>query len=123
MCIRDRRKMLLIGIVISLTLIFSSFAFVVQSAAAEKDTLVGISAAHDSSEGSHWEQNHIDFTTYQQYYEYYRQSWEQNKDAFKEIGIEDMDDLMDTLFIQMFVQSSSSDAQGSDSSSSEGGNQ
>ena len=117
------RKMVLIGIVISLTLIFSSFAFVVQSAAAEKDTLVGISAAHDSYEGSLWEQNNIDFTTYQQYYEYYRQSWEQNKDAFKEIGIEDMDDLMDTLFIQMFVQSSSSDAQGSGSSSSEGGNQ
>ena len=117
------RKMVLIGIVVSLTLIFSSFAFVVQSAAAEKDTLVGISAAHDSYEGSLWEQNNIDFTTYQQYYEYYRQSWEQNKDAFKEIGIEDMDDLMDTLFIQMFVQNSSSGTQDSDSSSSEGGNQ
>ena len=118
------KKMVLIGLVVSLTLIFSSFAFVMQSVAAETETLTTISAARDSYEDSLWEQNGIDFSTYQQYYEYYNQYWEQNKDALKQnMGIESMDDLMDTLFIQMFVQNATSGAQDSDTPGSEGGNQ
>ena len=39
------------------------------------------------------------------------------------MGIESMDDLMDTLFLQMFVQNATSGAQDSDTSGSEGGNQ
>ena len=118
------KKMVLIGVVVSLTLIFSSFAFVTQSVAAQSDTLVSISSARDSYEDSLWEQNGIDFNTYQQYYEYYRQYWEQNRDALRQsMGIESMDDLMDTLFIQMFVQDVSGGAQGSGTSGSEGGNQ
>lgn len=117
------RKMVLIGITVSLTLIFGSFAFVTQSAAAEKDTLVGIAAAYDSYEDSLWEENGIDFNTYQQYYQYYQQYWEENKDALRErMGIESMDDLMDTLFLQMFFQNASSGSQGADGSGSEGGN-
>ncbi len=118
------KKMVLIGLVVSLTLIFGSFAFVTQSVAAESETLAGITAARDSYEDSLWEQNDIDFNTYQQYYEYYRQYWEQNKDALRQsMGIESMDDLMDTLFIQMFVQNAASGTQDSGTSGSEGGNQ
>ena len=118
------RKMVLIGITVSLTLIFGSFAFVTQSAAAEKDTLVSIAAAYDSYEDSLWEENGIDFNTYQQYYQYYQQYWEENKDALRErMGIESMDDLMDTLFLQMFFQNASAGSQGADASGSEGGNQ
>lgn len=118
------KKMVLIGLVVSLTLIFSSFAFVMQSVAAETETLTSISAARESYEDSLWEQNGIDFSTYQQYYEYYNQYWEQNKDALEQsMGIESMDDLMDTLFLQMFVQNATSGAQDSDTSGSEGGNQ
>ena len=38
------------------------------------------------------------------------------------MGIESMDDLMDTLFLQMFFQNASSGSQGADGSGSEGGN-
>ena len=49
--------------------------------------------------------------------------WEENKDALRErMGIESMDDLMDTLFLQMFFQNASSGSQGADGSGSEGGN-
>ncbi len=112
------KKMKFIGVVVSLTLILGSFAFVTQSIAQERDTLVNISSEYTSYAGSMWEQAGVDFATYQQYYDYYAQIFEQNKEQFKEqLGIENMNQLMDTLFMEMYYRGMSNGS----ASNSEGG--
>lgn len=116
------RKMTLIGITVSLALIFSSFAFVTQSVASEKETLATISAEYTTYSGSIWEQSGVDFATYQQYYEYYLQYWMQNKDLLEQrMGITSMGDLMNQLFVEMFAQQSLSGSETPSDSASEGG--
>lgn len=135
-------KMKLIGVTVSLTLIFASFGFVIQSSASESDRLTVIAAEYSSYHGSLWEESGVDFATYQQYYDYYYDIWESNKDAFKEVyGIENMEDVMDTVFMQMTSQvvmdgsdagengsedgagaNASSETQAPEASSTEGGN-
>lgn len=118
------KKMVLIGIVVTLTLLFSSFSFVMQSAALEKDTLVNIKIEQASYKGSIWEERGIDFLTYQQYYEYYKQFWDENSEAITEsLGVTSMDELMDLLYMQIFAAGTLNDSQSPDSSMSEGGEQ
>ncbi len=118
------KKMKLLGITVSLALILGTFAFVTQSVASERDTLGMISEEHNSYAGSVWQENNIDFLLYRQYYEQYSQYFEQNKEAFAEqLGITNMDELMDRLYLEL-NQSSMYSSQGSaqdSSSSSRGG--
>ena len=93
------KKMGLIGACVSLSIIFCSFAFVTQDAAANTSVLTGITAEQTSYRNSVWAENGISFDSYQFFYEQYSGSYEQYADEYaKSYGINSVDELMDKVY-------------------------
>lgn len=106
-------KMKLVGMVVTLVLLVGSFAFAIQTDAANKVVLEDAAAAQQSYQGSSWQNAQVDFGTYLQYYEYYGQYYEANADALSQsMGIESMGDFMEEFYAESTGGSSTDTGEG-----------
>ncbi|MGN0039054.1 MAG: NADH-quinone oxidoreductase subunit L [Coriobacteriales bacterium] len=99
------KKMTLIGLAVSLTLLAGGFGYAVDSTAQNKDNLLTTVTAQACYRGSLWEQSGVEFDEYLNYYAYYGAAYDEYADEYREMGINSREELMDALFMQYAMQS------------------
>ena len=96
----NEKKVTLVGLAVSFTLLFGCFGYVAQTTYSAKDSIVSNYEAYQTYAGSAWEENGVPFSEYSEYYTYYASQYEEYEDEYNEMGYTSIDQLMDELYEQ-----------------------
>ena len=99
------KKMTLIGLAISLTLLAGGFGYAIDSAAQNKDNIQSTAAAQASYQGSAWQEGGVSFEQFLNYYSYYGAAYDQYAEEYAQMGINSREELMDALYMQYAMYS------------------
>ena len=99
------KKMTLIGLAVSLTLLAGGFGYAIDSTAQNKDNILSTAAAQASYQGSLWQEGGVSFDEFLSYYVYYGEAYDEYAEEYREMGINSREELMDALYLQYSMYS------------------
>ena len=117
----SEKKVGLIGVVVSLVLLFGGFGYTLQAMADDDDVNIGVASFAVASYSQHdWEAIGVDFSTYLSSYMTIYQDYEKDKDSFEtNYGAKDVDSYLDMVY-EYYSAMSYTDASSEDSNNSDG---